>query len=877
MNLDSVKKYLPGFLKHGARPGFKSNTKIIAQFALTSLFIALGVIFIKNEHSEIINVKDVLISSKIWWILAGIMSTVVYIFLQGQMYVYSFASVRQEVTLLDATRLFIKRNFVSVFLPAGGISSLAFFTSSIHNESIKKSQIHFASSIYGFVGILTVVIVAIPALIYSNFSGGSFGANEWYALLSIIVLMVALIAIFRSIRRKGYFFSLLIRFAPEAEALINDLDEHQIDNRQFLYTIVISILIEFVGIAQVYIAMIALGLEPSLPAALMGYIISVVFLIISPFLRGLGPVEVSMTYILIQFGFTSVQAIAVTLLYRFFEFWLPLVAGALVFVSKVNKFLFRIFPPLFLVLLGVFNIISVLTPTVHARMTLLKSFLPPQFLYTSDFLVIFAGLFSLVTAAYMLKGLRTAWWFALFLSILSFAGNLIKGIHYDEAIFALFVVVTLIATRKQYIIKSDRKLKNVGIMTALLVTLAVFIYGVLGFYLLDKKHFNIDFSFVESMKYTLQNYFLIRSEMLIPHDRFARFFLFSINASGFLSITFLIYTFIRSFIPPETVSDEEFAEAEQLVQLHGNSALDYFKTYSDKMLFFSENRKAFLSYRISGHFAVVLEDPVAENKEEMGRCIKEFDKYCYQNGLANIYYRVPAGSLEVYTQLNKKTMFIGQEAVVDLEEFKMSGNSKKSLRNALNKIKSSGYTTTVHMPPVKEGVVQKLKLVSDEWLEDTGRKEIVFSQGLFDWEQIKNQEIITVESEEEKIVAFLNIIPDTVKEETTYDLMRKTKDAPNGVMDFILIALFEHAKERGFRYLNMGFAPISVANETRTFPERAMKFAYNRLKALSQHKGIRDYKQKFDPEWSDRYLIFDQDYDLFQVPTVLAKVIKAEG
>lgn len=293
------------------------------------------------------------------------------------------------------------------------------------------------------------------------------------------------------------------------------------------------------------------------------------------------------------------------------------------------------------------------------------------------------------------------------------------------------------------------------------------------------------------------------------------------------------------------------------------------------MIFFSKSRKGFLSYRISGHFAVVLEGPVASDKDEMSRCIEEFDKYCYQNGLNNIYYRVPAASLDVYTALNKKTMFIGQEAVVDLMAFSMAGNSKKSLRNALNKIKSSGYTTTVHMPPVKDGVVQKLKLVSDEWLEDTRRKEIVFSQGMFDWDEIKNQEIITVENDEEKFVAFLNIIPDHVKEETTYDLMRKTKDAPNGVMDFIMIALFEHAKSRGYRYVNMGFAPISVANETKSFSEKTVKFAYNRIKALQQHKGIRDYKQKFDPEWNDRYLVYDQDYDLFQVPAVLAKVIKS--
>ncbi len=81
------------------------------------------------------------------------------------MYVFAFASGRNKVSLIDSIILFIKRNFISVFLPAGGISSLAFFTGAIESKEIKKTQIHFASSIYGFIGILSVVIVAIPAFI----------------------------------------------------------------------------------------------------------------------------------------------------------------------------------------------------------------------------------------------------------------------------------------------------------------------------------------------------------------------------------------------------------------------------------------------------------------------------------------------------------------------------------------------------------------------------------------------------------------------------------------------------------------------------------------------------------------------------------------
>ena len=863
--------------KHGSIPGFKGNTKIFVQFILTSLFIALGVVFIKNEHSEIIQVKNALLSTKPRWIIIGIASTLVYILLQGQMYVYSFKSVRLKVSLGNATRLFIKRNFVSVFLPAGGVSSLAFFSNTIGNNTTKKSQIHFASSIYGFVGILSVIIVAIPALLYSNLSGGSFQANEWYALISIIILMAVLVWIFRSVCHKGYFFSLLIRHIPEAEAFISELNEHQIDNKQLTYTVLTSIVIEFVGIAQVYIAMMALGIDPSLTGAFMGYIISVVFLIISPFLRGLGPVEVSMAYIFTLYGFNNFQAIAITLLYRFFEFWLPLAAGVLVFISEINKLLLRILPSLFLMLLGVLNILSVLRPMGHPKTTLLQNLLPSHYIYTSNYFIVLAGIFLLVTAAYMLKGLKTAWWFALILSLISFAAILFKGINYYQIIFMLLVIVALLATKKQYIVRTDPKLKNVGIFTALAVTVAVFIYGFLGFYFLNKNHFNIDFSFTQSVEYTFQNYFLIRSSELIPQDRFAKFFLFSINASGFLSISFLVYTLIRTFIPRQIVLDEELAEAKKLIASYGNSALDYFKTYNDKVLFFSESRNAFLSYRVSGHFAVVLENPVAANKEEMIRCIKEFDTYCNHNGLNNIYYRVPARSLDIYSALNKKNLFIGQEAVVDLEKFKLSGNSKQSLRHALNKVRNSGYISIIHKPTVPEGILQKLKHVSDEWLEYTQRKEIVFSQGCFLWNELKNQTIISVENNEEKIIAFLNIIHDSVDKEITYDLMRKTKDAPNGVMEFLLIALFDHAKENNYRYVNLGFAFTPPDNETNTFPQRAVKFAYNRIKALSQHKSIRNFKEKFDPDWSNCYLIYNNDYDLFQVPTVLSKVIKAEG
>jgi phosphatidylglycerol lysyltransferase len=859
--------------KERAAPFLGENKKLIARFIFTLFFIAIGIWFIKHERSELVDVRSALTAAKWQWVMIGIVITAMHILLQGQMYVYSFASIRKSVSLFDSTVLFIKRNFISVFLPAGGISSLAFFTGTIEAKGIRKTQIHFASTIYGFVGILSVVIVAVPAFIFA-IADGTIGSGEWYAFGAIILLVIALFLIYRSIMNKGIVYSLLVKWIPSIEVFLSDSRSNNIDKKQFFLTVITSVLIEFTGIAHLYIAMIALGFNPSIFAAVMGYIVSVIFLNVSPFLRGLGAIEVSMTYLLIRFGFGNVEAIAITFLYRFFEFWLPLFIGILTFLSKLNKLLMRVIPALFIMGLAIVNIVSVLTPAVEERLHLLKDFLPIEVIQSSNYIVIMAGLFSLVTAAFMLKGLRTAWWFAFILSIVSLVGHITKAIDFEEASFALLVIIVLIATHKEYYIRNNPKLRNVGLQTSLYLTAGTLIYGIVGFYFLDKKHFNIDFSLLQSLRFTIQNYFLVGSNELVPTGAFARNFLYSINISGFISIAFLIYTLVRSYAPKKIVTDEELALANELVKSFGNSPLDYFKTYSDKILFFSASKKAFIAYRVSGNFAVALENPVAENKDEIKKCIAEFDSYCYESGLKSIYYRVPEESLEIYHELHKKDLFLGQEGVLDIKTFSLDGGSKKSMRNAINKVTEQGYKTTIHLPPVKDGILQKIKSVSDEWLQDTGRSEIIFSQGMFVWEDLKQQTIITVENTEEKVIAFLNIIPDYAKGEATYDLIRKTIDAPSKVMDFILIELFNYLKSQNFSFVNLGFAPMSGMNDPHTFPERSMKFAYERIKSFSHYKGLREYKEKFEPVWHNKYLVYQDDYDLLQVPSVLVKVIK---
>ncbi|PZP43680.1 MAG: lysylphosphatidylglycerol synthetase family protein, partial [Pseudopedobacter saltans] len=165
--------------------------KIYAQIFLAIFFIVVAVHFFSQQKYEFHNIKIVLKKAFFGWVVIGFLITLLFVLLQGLMYVYSFRAIGKRVSVWRCTVLFLKRNFISIFLPAGGITSLAFFNREIHSKDIKKSHIQASSTIYAVVGILSVVLVAIPALCFS-FSTNLAEPNAWIALLILVVFFISL-------------------------------------------------------------------------------------------------------------------------------------------------------------------------------------------------------------------------------------------------------------------------------------------------------------------------------------------------------------------------------------------------------------------------------------------------------------------------------------------------------------------------------------------------------------------------------------------------------------------------------------------------------------------------------------------------------------
>ena len=168
---------------------------------------------------------------------------------------------------------------------------MAFFTKDIQEETNEenKTRIHLASTIYGFTGIVSIIVIAIPVLIYLGFIGDSWqNANDAAAILIFFVVLIAFLVI--SFIRKGWAHRIVSRFLPQINTEFKNQPHFKF---QFFMVNVYAVLIDLAGIVHLYVAMRVMGAEASWKIALVGYVIATLLFVISPFLRGIGAIEFS--------------------------------------------------------------------------------------------------------------------------------------------------------------------------------------------------------------------------------------------------------------------------------------------------------------------------------------------------------------------------------------------------------------------------------------------------------------------------------------------------------------------------------------------------------------------------------------------------------
>lgn len=297
--------------------------------------------FVKQGQIEIPQLINKLIEADKNWLLIGVLLSFLFVFCQGDMYFYSFKTVQENISRWTAIELYLKRNFVSVFLPVGSISSLATFRQNIENQGVTSFKMSLASAIYLMVGIVSLWIIAIPILI---FTAQSYSINNlaYYSLIVLTGLLFIVFLLILNIKNKGKIHQLITHYFPKYAVQINDLLITPMNIKAFIMVNLASLGLEIIGILILFISIYSIGLNIPFLVPFLAYTIATLILYIAPIARGVGAIELSLIYILTQNNIDANSALTITLIARFFGFWLPLLLGAISFIPfrKMNNVFF---------------------------------------------------------------------------------------------------------------------------------------------------------------------------------------------------------------------------------------------------------------------------------------------------------------------------------------------------------------------------------------------------------------------------------------------------------------------------------------------------------------------------------------------------------
>lgn len=525
-------------------------------------------------------------------------------------------------------------------------------------------------------------------------------------------------------------------------------------------------------------------------------------------------------------------------------------------------------------LAGLINLWSAVTPSVPERLAWLDGIFPVELRAGAHLFAALSGFFLLMIAANLLRRKRLAWGLAVGLLIMSIVSNLLKGLDYEEGLLSFGLLVVLVVLQPLYTAQSDRPSLIQGFWAlagALLFTLA---YGTLGFWALDRNYAR-SFSLPEALGQTLAMFFLADNAGLQPTNRFGRYFADSIYIVGSVTLLYAGWMLFRPVILRGGASELERQQAKAIVEQHGRSSLARFALLEDKSYYFTPSGQSVVAYVAKGRGAIALGDPIGPT-EDRPAAIEGFRDFCAKNDWHPAFYQTLPDDLDLYQSLGFHILKVGEEATVDLHTFTLEGKAGRSLRSVMNKFIKLNYRVEYYTPPIRDELLDELKVISDDWLEQMQGAEKKFSLGWFDHEYLQECNIAVVKNAQDVPIAFANLIPEYQHNEATIDLMRHRRDAERGTMDFLFISLIQHCKDQGYDSFNLGLVVLSGVGESVTASrlEKVLHYLYQHLDEFYSAQGLRAYKDKFHPNWEPRYLVYEHLADL---PDVVIALVRADS
>ncbi len=488
-------------------------------------------------------------------------------------------------------------------------------------------------------------------------------------------------------------------------------------------------------------------------------------------------------------------------------------------------------------LVGAINVASALTPSIRWRGHLLLQYEPVQAMRLFHALALPAGAALLLVAPYLLKRRRRALQVAIWLMIALGAFDLLKGLDFEETVATWTVVVVLLLGRDAFTVRHEPITLRSALWRVPLLLLAGLAVTVLAAWSSQPD---------------------------------------GVQLTAIVTLVTVAYVIFRPLAAPRTLPDPAArAVAAQLVRGYGRDTLSFFKLRADKHYLFAGGGDAFVGYRIENGVLLCSGDPVGE-EHAFGPLMAELRAFAEMRGLKLGAVGASERLLPLYEELGLRTLYLGDEAIIELDRFSLEGRPIRKVRQSVNRLEKAGYRAELRgLGELDDETLAHVEAVLE--LGRQGAPERGFSMALDSLQGDHRDEtsVVIARDEQDAIRGVLHLVPCYGRPAMSLSFMRRDPQTPNGLMEFMVARATELLRERGVRELSLNFAAFARWLHS---PEKRSERALGKLVALGnpffQIESLYRFNAKFFPRWEPRYLVYEGALGL---PRASIAALWAEG
>jgi len=530
--------------------------------------------------------------------------------------------------------------------------------------------------------------------------------------------------------------------------------------------------------------------------------------------------------------------------------------------------------------IGLSDVLAIFKPAWHARLHNVNAFVPGTLTNVTRSADVIIGLMLVLLAHGLRRRKRRAWQAVLALLVFDIV---IHFLHFPRdprpysAVVAIVLLAVLLFFHEDFYALGDPRTRGwnawrvFGILAVADLAIGL---GYLAMGPLDGSY-----SFPERVQDVVYELVGVYGPVQWASDARGDLYHLLTSALGLFTLVVTVYLFLRPAQPRGRLGAADATRIRELLARQGDrDSLGYFALRNDKNVIWSPSGKSCVCYRVVSGVMLASGDPIGDPEAWPG-AIAEFLTVAARHAWRPAVMGCSELGAEVWCREGDLTALeLGDEAIVNVAEFSLSGRSMRNVRQMVNRVAKAGYVAEIRrVGDIPRAELDRVIKVTDSWRGSSTERGFSMALGRIGGPGDGDCVLMTA-TENGVLRAILHFVP-WGADGLSLDLMRRDRTAQPGLNDFLITEAIKAAPGLGVKRISLNFAMFRAALERgERIGAGPVLRAWRGLLVFAsrwfQIESLYKFNAKFCPIWEPRFFVYPGTRD---TPRIAMAALEAEA